>query len=1002
MRLTGNERCVRGIRGVRSVQGCIPALFAASFSAAPALAQCQLPLVVHPAPGAADRAGQSVAAHGALLLLGAPMDDTPTVDAGSALVYELLGASLVHRVTLQRPEGASTGDQFGRAVALAGNLAAVGAHLDDTASQDTGSVSIFSRSGSGAQAEWSFQTILTPTDTAASDLFGFSVALWAAGATGTDRLISGTHGRDAPGKPDAGAAYIFERSGSAWAQAAKLTPSDPLAAAYFGAAVAIAGDLAVVGAWGHDGSVDGVGAVGAEAGAAYIFRRQNDGAWNQEARLTPAEPLAPGDRFGLAVAIGESGTVVIGAPMRDGQGLTDSGAAFVFEFEGGAWMPKAVLARSSAAAGDQFGAAVANAGTGVLVGVPRADATMPNRADSGEAVLFRRAGASWTVEQVLAPAAGAAGDEAGSAVALTGAMAVMGARGRDAAALTDSGAAWVWALAGPGAADCNFNGVPDPCDLLWNTSKDCDSNGVPDECLPTSVLSTDCNANGIPDACELQGNAALDCDRDGVLDACQIAMNPALDCDGDGVLDLCATHPIEFFAPLTATADDTPVTRLFAADLNGDGLPEIVMLAGSSGRFSVLRKLADAPGYAAAVERVATTAATRDLRAAAALDVDDDGDNDLAIADAVSPGKVYIIRNAGDGTFPAAPPTALIISVGNRPLDVAAADLSGDGKPDLVTANADGNSLSVVLNTTEPGSASPVTFAAAVTITCPGAPERVMLADLDGDGDLDIVALTRTGSEVRLHLNDGVGVFGPARVFTVGASVMPLDMQVADLNGDGRLDVVTHNSTPRGVSVLFNLPGADGGPVLTSPMVWPSPAPDPARRIQVADVDRDGDMDIVGLAFSPSPMVQVLRNEGAGFFAQAMVTRPIALASIGNHSIALDADGDGSIDLAFNAGAGIALVRGRFEPLAPDCNNNSVPDSCDPDSDGDGTPDGCVPPPPACPADADGSGQADVPDIFLFLGWWFEGNELADFDGVDGVGVNDIFSFLAAWFAGCS
>ena len=112
-------------------------------------------------------------------------------------------------------------------------------------------------------------------------------------------------------------------------------------------------------------------------------------------------------------------------------------------------------------------------------------------------------------------------------------------------------------------ADCNGNGLPDPCDIFQGFSDDCDRNGRPDECDPdcngngipdacdvADETSPDCNANLVPDECELAGG---DCDGNGVLDECELEEN---DCNGNGVLDLCDLA--------SGTSDDC----------NGDGIPD--------------------------------------------------------------------------------------------------------------------------------------------------------------------------------------------------------------------------------------------------------------------------------------------------------------------------------------------------------------------------------------------------------------------------------------------
>src|SRR6266540_5013339 len=130
---------------------------------------------------------------------------------------------------------------------------------------------------------------LTASDRAASDLFGFSVAL--DGGT----AVVGAEADDTPGGVDAGSAYVFVRSGTTWTQQQQLTASDGAPSDEFGVSVAVDGDTAVVGAYAHD--TPG----GTRAGSAYVFVRSGT-TWTQQQQLTASDG-APADRFGFSVAV---------------------------------------------------------------------------------------------------------------------------------------------------------------------------------------------------------------------------------------------------------------------------------------------------------------------------------------------------------------------------------------------------------------------------------------------------------------------------------------------------------------------------------------------------------------------------------------------------------------------------------------------------------------------------------------------------------------------------
>ena len=150
-------------------------------------------------------------------------------------------------------------DYFGCSVAVSGDgsTAVIGAHGDDDIGNNSGSVYVFTRSGSS----WTQQAKLTASDGASGDLFGYSVAVSGDGST----AVIGAHGDDDRGI-DSGSAYVFTRSGSSWTQQAKLTASDGAASDLFGWSVAVSGDgsTAVIGAYYDDDR-------GSNSGSAYVF-----------------------------------------------------------------------------------------------------------------------------------------------------------------------------------------------------------------------------------------------------------------------------------------------------------------------------------------------------------------------------------------------------------------------------------------------------------------------------------------------------------------------------------------------------------------------------------------------------------------------------------------------------------------------------------------------------------------------------------------------------------
>jgi len=220
-------------------------------------------------------------------------------------------------------------------------------------------------------------------------------------------------------------------------QQAQLTASDGASSDYFGFSVAIDGDTAVVGT-----PYDDVGAK-PDQGSAYVFTRSGT-TWSQQAQLNAADG-ATNDRFGYSVAI-DGDTAVIGAPYDDVGANPDQGSAYVFTRTGATWSQQQKLTASDGVATDFFGCSVALSGETAVVGAryDDVDATV----DQGSAYVFTRSGTTWSEQQRLTAADGAAADGAGCSVAISGDTAVVGAEGDDVGVATDMGTAYVFVRSG--------------------------------------------------------------------------------------------------------------------------------------------------------------------------------------------------------------------------------------------------------------------------------------------------------------------------------------------------------------------------------------------------------------------------------------------------------------------------------------------------------------------------------------------------------------------------
>ena len=216
-------------------------------------------------------------------------------------------------------------------------------------------------------------------------------------------------------------------------QQAELLAADGAAGDNLGFAVAIDGDTALVGAPGSDAGAS------ADQGAVYVFERSGT-TWTRTQKLTSTEGAA-GDQFGYAVAF-DGDTAVIGAFCAEvGPGL-DQGAAYVFTRAGTSWVQQQKLVASDAAAADVFGYTVAVSGETALVGAIYDD--VGGAIDRGSAYVFVRSGTTWTQQQQLIAADGAADDRFATSVALSGETALVGAVYDDVGGNPDQGSAYIF------------------------------------------------------------------------------------------------------------------------------------------------------------------------------------------------------------------------------------------------------------------------------------------------------------------------------------------------------------------------------------------------------------------------------------------------------------------------------------------------------------------------------------------------------------------------------
>ncbi|MBH8561146.1 VCBS repeat-containing protein [Nostoc sp. CENA67] len=292
---------------------------------------------------------------------------------------------------------------------------------------------------------------------------------------------------------------------------------------------------------------------------------------------------------------------------------------------------------------------------------------------------------------------------------------------------------------------------------------------------------------------------------------------------------------------------------LAVADFDGDSKPDVALANrnGFNGQVSVLRGQGNG-AFAAPV--VYTLSASANPSKLAARDLNGDGKPDLVTGN-WGTDNVTVLLNDGTGSFKPGVNYALGGGVSSTN-GVAIGDLDGDAKPELIVTNANSYNVTVLRNTGN-GAFTPVgNFPVGTN------PEGVAVGDFNGDGKLDVVT-SQIDKVVKVMLGNGNGTLQPAVSYAVGN--FPESVVVADVNGDQRPDILTGNYYDGTVSVLLNN-AASPGTFLPSVSYTAGGSGAGLHAVAVGDVNADGKPDIVA-ANANKNNISVLINMGNGTFA---------------------------------------------------------------------------------------------------------------------------------------
>lgn len=374
------------------------------------------------------------------------------------------------------------------------------------------------------------------------------------------------------------------------------------------------------------------------------------------------------------------------------------------------------------------------------------------------------------------------------------------------------------------------------------------------------------------------------------------------DFNGDGKLDIIAPLPADYafgltylrgfgdgtflaadtyYAPWTSGSEPWYGVGIASADFNGDGMPDFVLGNAGDSTVGVTVFLANSdgtlkPGVNYGSGGYSEFVATGDL--------DGDGHQDIVASD-ISSGNIYVFYGVGDGTFQS--PVTIATGLGQA-TGIVVADFNKDGKPDIAVASSPSN-VYVILN------AGSRTFATPTAYTISSYGWEIAASDINGDGKLDLLVTQGGSSYVSILLGNGDGTFGAPTDFDLQYSY-PNGLAIGDLNGDGKQDLavaVDDNNLGMGIVVAL---GSGAGTFQTPQWYACSTASTSSDcypgEVQIADVNHDGKLDLV-YTNSQFATVGVMYGNGDGTF---LSPKEFPVGGYPYSVVMADINGDGAMD----------------------------------------------------------------------------------------------------------
>jgi FG-GAP-like repeat len=359
-----------------------------------------------------------------------------------------------------------------------------------------------------------------------------------------------------------------------------------------------------------------------------------------------------------------------------------------------------------------------------------------------------------------------------------------------------------------------------------------------------------------------------------------------------------------YFAPATSYQVGSGPTCVATADVNGNGKIALISANLIDGTLMVLTNNGSG-GFGSNDTLVVGSYPI----CVAAADVNGDGRPEVFSAN-YGDGTLTVLTNNGHGGFGSNATLNVGLSINSGPAFVLAADVNGDGKLDLISANTGDDTVTVLTNNRSGR------FVLDATRTVGPYPVSVAAVDINGNGKIALVSANENNGTLTVLTNNGSGKFGYNATLNVGSgpSSGPASVVAADINGDGKPDLISANSGDGTLTVLTNNNSGGFGSNATL-VVGSGPL-----CVTAMDVNGDGKPDLIS-ANSGDGTLTVLTNNGSGGFGfHATLTVGFIAGSYPQFVVAADLNGDGLPDLVsanYYDNSLSVLLNGADAPVSP-------------------------------------------------------------------------------------